>query len=157
MSSGLERREQAWKTRQRQNWNNVVTNLMSHVREGVSKGKSQTIGLRDWREMVVSLAEVDNSEDKLNGRRGGRKENAFLQLFFHSFVEQLFFKPYLVTGESAVDKISSDLDSTVFVGHHWLNYSTNSKHQLQPIQLSTKPGSGVQKAAGKRSEPAFLL
>ena len=54
---------------------------MSHVREGVSKGKSQTIGLRDWREMVVSLAEVDNSEDKLNGRRGGGKENAFLQLF----------------------------------------------------------------------------
>lgn len=51
---------------------------MSHVGEGVSKGKSQAIALRDWREMVVSLAEVDNSEDKLNGRRGGVKENLFL-------------------------------------------------------------------------------
>lgn len=91
---------------------------MSHVGEGVSKGKSQAIALRDWREMVVSLAEVDNSEDKLNGRRGGVKENLFLWFFCHSSTEQLFPKPYLGTGESAVDKISSDLDSTVSVGHH---------------------------------------
>lgn len=43
----------------------MVTNLMSHVSEGVSKGKSQAIGLKEWREIVVSLAEVDSSEDKL--------------------------------------------------------------------------------------------
>lgn len=67
LSSSLERRGQARKMGQRQNWKNRVTNLMSHVSEGVSKGKSQAVGLRDWREMVMSLAEVDNSEDKLYG------------------------------------------------------------------------------------------
>lgn len=63
----------------------MVTHLMTHVRAGVSKGKSQVIGLRDWREMVVSLAETNNSEDKLYGEGRDRgKKNAFLQLFIHS-------------------------------------------------------------------------
>lgn len=38
---------------------------MSHVIEGVSKGKSQAFDLRDWKGTVVSLAEVNNPEDKL--------------------------------------------------------------------------------------------
>lgn len=89
---------------------------MSHVKEGVSKGKSQVFSLSGWRGMVVSSAEVGSPEDKLwRGEEGGRRmaggrENAFLHSFIHpsihSFIEQLFAKPFLGNGDLIVDKVS---------------------------------------------------
>ena len=88
---------------------------MSHVKEGVSKGKSQVFSLSDWRGMVVSSAEVGNPEDKLSGGRGGRQEEGKMHSFIHSsihpssihsFIEQLFAKPFLGNGDLVVDKVS---------------------------------------------------
>lgn len=60
--------------------------------------------------MVASLAEVENPEDKLYGRVEEGKMHPSPSVT-HSFIEQLFTKPYLGTGESTVGKVSLELDS----------------------------------------------
>lgn len=59
--------------------------------------------------MVASLAEVENPEDKLHGRVEEEKMHPSPSVT-HSFIEQLFAKPYFGTGESTVGKVSLEWD-----------------------------------------------